>query len=202
MRAETLVLVGAFHEALEAAEAAGRRVLGVIDNDLQGELWSIPLLGTDKDREQIAEQYPEADLLLTPDSPALRRRLAELYSGLTFRFPTIVHPGASISSSATLAEGVFVQDFCVISSEVALGRFCRINIRATVMHDTKVGDFSTIAPGATVLGRVTIGEGCYIGSNATILPNLTIGSDVIVGAGAVVTRDVANGQTVMGVPAR
>ncbi|MFQ8600733.1 MAG: hypothetical protein ACLSAP_09250 [Oscillospiraceae bacterium] len=36
----------------------------------------------------------------------------------------------------------------------------------------------------------------------TVLPGVTIGENAIVAAGAVVTKDVADGATVMGVPAK
>jgi len=52
------------------------------------------------------------------------------------------------------------------------------------------------------LGRAVIGELSYIGANATILPGVRIGARCVVGAGAVVTRDVADGETVKGNPAR
>ena len=41
-----------------------------------------------------------------------------------------------------------------------------------------------------------------LGTGAVILPGLTIGSGAVVGAGAVVTRDVPDGATVVGNPAR
>lgn len=49
---------------------------------------------------------------------------------------------------------------------------------------------------------VTIGRNVWIGAGALILPGVTIGDDAIVGAGSVVARDVPEGTTVVGVPAR
>ncbi|WP_262422983.1 acyltransferase [Brevundimonas denitrificans] len=41
-----------------------------------------------------------------------------------------------------------------------------------------------------------------IGLGARVLPGVRIGAWAVVGAGAVVMKDVADGQTVAGVPAR
>jgi UDP-2-acetamido-3-amino-2,3-dideoxy-glucuronate N-acetyltransferase len=49
---------------------------------------------------------------------------------------------------------------------------------------------------------VLVRAGAAIGSGALILGGVTIGREATVGAGAVVTADVADGMTVVGVPAR
>ncbi len=49
---------------------------------------------------------------------------------------------------------------------------------------------------------IRIGNGTWIGGGAKILPGVSVGCHSVVGAGAVVTRDVADHQTVVGVPAK
>ena len=49
---------------------------------------------------------------------------------------------------------------------------------------------------------VSIGQNVWIGGGAIILPGITIGDDAVIGAGAVVTRNVPEGVTVVGNPAR
>ena len=52
------------------------------------------------------------------------------------------------------------------------------------------------------LEETRVGKGAAIGSGAVVLPGLTIGARATIGAGAVVVRDVPEGATVVGVPAR
>ena len=47
-----------------------------------------------------------------------------------------------------------------------------------------------------------MGKSVLIGANATILEKVSIGDGARIGAGAVVTKDVKQGETVVGVPAR
>lgn len=196
------ILVGAFHETLELCHAAQLNLIGVIDNELVDSFCGLPILGTDSDAAEIAAKHPGASLILTPDFPVVREKLEALYSALSFKLPQVSHPNASVSNTAQIGAGTTISNFCAVTSNVTLGKCCRLNLRASVMHDSTIGDFTTIAPSATILGRVSIGKRCYIGANATILPTVTIGDDCTIGAGAVVTKDVGPGNTIKGVPAK
>lgn len=51
-------------------------------------------------------------------------------------------------------------------------------------------------------GPVIIGNSVFIGQGAIVLGGVTIGDGASIGANAIVTKDVAPGQTVVGIPAR
>ena len=87
-------------------------------------------------------------------------------------------------------------------AEARLGRCCIINTRASVDHEDVLEDGSELAPGATLCGLVHLKEAAWVCAGATVLPRVTIGADAIVGAGAVATRDIPDGATAVGVPAR
>lgn len=100
--------------------------------------------------------------------------------------------------------------FCpnsMVTSNATIGRFFQANIYSYVAHDCVIGDFVTFAPGVRCNGRVHIGDFATIGTNAIIREGtpekpLRIGKGAVVGMGAVVTRDVPDGATVVGNPAR
>lgn len=100
--------------------------------------------------------------------------------------------------------------FCpnsMVTSNTTIGRFFQANIYSYVAHDCVIGDFVTFAPGVRCNGRVHIGDYAYIGTNAIIREGtsgkpLRIGTGAVVGMGAVVTKDIPDGVTVVGNPAR
>jgi len=101
-----------------------------------------------------------------------------------------IHPGAQIGRN------FFIDHGFVVIGETAV-----------------VGDDVTIYQGATLGGtnptsgeggkrHPTIGDGAIVSLGAAILGPITIGRRARVGANAVVTRDVAEGQVVVGIPAK
>ena len=56
--------------------------------------------------------------------------------------------------------------------------------------------------GVVVCGSVEIGEDCFIGAKSVIREHLTIGNNVLIGMGSVVTKNIPDGETWVGNPAR
>lgn len=92
-------------------------------------------------------------------------------------------------------------EFAFCGPEVKLGDGVLVNTRSHIHHECEIGDFTEISPGAIILGGARVGRMCRIGAGAVILPGIILGDNVIVGAGAVVTKNTADNQTLIGVPA-
>ena len=197
-----IILVGGFHEMIELCENAGFNIIGIIDNELIGEYYGYPVIGTDNDAVSLYKKNPTCQVVITPDSPRLRKKLVDHYRSAGFSFATIIHPAASVSRFASIGEGTVVQRGVNVSANSKIGDFCKLNTGCNVMHDNAIGDYATIAPNAVLLGYVSVGELSYIGANSTILPKISIGELSIVGAGAVVTQSVQPNLVVAGVPAK
>lgn len=182
-----LVLVGGFCEIEEMLRRAGHEIVRIV--------------GPGEDEAYIASGDKAIPILVSPDG-ALRRKVAEKYAAAGFRFATVVAKTADVGESVTIGDGTVIAEHAIVTAETKIGRFVKINTAATVTHECVIGDYATIAPRAVLLGRVKVGEGAYIGANTAVLPGLTIGKGAVIGAGAVVTKNVPDGETWVGVPAR
>lgn len=131
-----------------------------------------------------------------------RRRAFEVARRIGFRMIRAVHPSAVVESSAQIGEGPTIMANAVVNPDSRLGANVIVNTGAIVEHDCILADHVHVATRACLAGGVRVGEGAHIGAGAIILQGIRIGERSIVGAGAVVTRDVPDGVTVTGVPAR
>lgn len=115
---------------------------------------------------------------------------------------SIVHPRAWLSPHAALGPGSILGAGALVNVHARIGAACIINTGASVDHDCVLGDAVHVAPGAHLSGDVTVGDRSWIGVGACVRQGIRIGSGVMVGAGAVVVRDLPDGCTAVGNPAR
>jgi sugar O-acyltransferase (sialic acid O-acetyltransferase NeuD family) len=197
-----VILIGGFHEIIELAEENQMEIMGIIDKQGHGNYRNYKIICDDKNAPRLNDYYKEIPILITPDNPAVRRKLAEYYATHGFVFSSLISNKANVSKTAVINKGTIVQAGVNVSAEVIIGSFVKLNTLCNIMHNSNIGDFTTIAPNAVILGNVIVGQYCYIGSNSTILPNVTICDNVRIGAGAVVTKHILIPGTYTGVPAK
>ncbi len=133
---------------------------------------------------------------------ARRRGVFERFGARGYRFMSVISPDSVISDTAVLEEACQVITGAIIHPGAKVGVNAIVNTGAQVDHDCVVGAHSHIAPGAVLCGGVTVGPESHVGAGAVVIPLVRIGTGAVVGAGAVVVRDVPDGATVLGTPAR
>lgn len=114
----------------------------------------------------------------------------------------IIDSTAIISTKAKIGNGCFVGKMAIINSNSVIGDNCIVNTKALIEHGCSLGNHVNMSTNSVINGDVSIGEGSFIGSCSVIIGQLNIGQWATIGAGAVVIRNVENGITVAGVPAK
>ena len=119
----------------------------------------------------------------------------------------LVGPWAHVRGKSTIGTGGRIGNFVEVKkADLAPG------VKAahlSYIGDANVGERSNIGAGTitcnydgTQKHRTTIGKDAFIGSNSSLVAPLQIGDRASTGAGTVVIRDVAEGERVVGNPAR
>lgn len=133
-------------------------------------------------------------------APILRELFAAVGQNAAIRAPVYIDYGCHI----TIGREVFLNYGCVLLDvcDITIGDGTQIGPLVQILTADHPRDPAARAAGLENGKPITIGANVWIGGGAIILPGVTVGRDAIIGAGAVVTRDVPDGVTVAGNPAR
>lgn len=118
------------------------------------------------------------------------------------RLATIVDPSCRVSRWAVVGKGSFLAPGSIVSTGAILGAGCIINTAASVDHDCRLADGVHLSPGVHLSGAVEIGEASWLGTGTSVRESITIGCDAVIGIGSAVVKNIADEQTVVGVPGR
>ncbi len=117
--------------------------------------------------------------------------VARLVNHLSRMFTAIdIHPGATIG-----------QNFFIDHGFTVIGETAEIGNDVTIYQNVTLGGTNP-ADGIAGKRHPTIQDGVIIGSGAQVLGPITVGPRARIGANSVVTKDVAEGATMVGIPAR
>ena len=208
-----LIIIGAGFHSLSLAELINEmnshgiseyRILGFLDDDtrLHGTVAAnYPVLGSIEE----ARNYPDAHFVNGIYS-VKNLRMLELTLQRTGagpeRWPTVVHPSAKVSPSATLGVGVFIYPMSYVYPSAHIDDFVLIKPRGTIGVKSSIGKGSVIGTNSILAGNVRVGRYVYIGQGSSVRERLQIGDHSIVGMGSVVVGNVESGAVVYGNPAR
>jgi len=132
---------------------------------------------------------------------------------------TVIEPNVRIGKHCLIGPFAHLRENTVLEDDVTAGNFIetvrsKIGAKSFAKHlcyigDTRVGKSVNIGAGSVTANfdgkkkNITrIEGGAFIGSNTVMVAPLKIGKKAITGAGSAVTKNVADKQIVVGVPAR
>jgi serine O-acetyltransferase len=144
------------------------------------------------------------EVLLYPGVWALAfHRVAHwLYRGELFFLARFVNHLARLSTAIDIHPGASIgRNFFVDHGFVVIGETAEIGDNVTLYQHVTLGGTN---PTDGIAGKrhPTIGDDVIIGSGAAVLGPITVGARARIGANSVVTKDVPEGSTMVGIPAR
>lgn len=117
--------------------------------------------------------------------------VARLVNHIARMFTAIdIHPGATIGRNLFIDHGFTV-----------IGETAHIGDDVTIYQNVTLGGTNP-ANGIAGKRHPTLLDGVIVGSGAQVLGPITVGSRARIGANSVVTKDVVEGATMVGIPAR
>mgnify|MGYP006269893247 CR=1 FL=1 len=157
--------------------------------------------------EWLSEPAESRWITLAIASGRIREKLAERCMADGVRFIEARAVNVVEMDEVQIGDGAILCPFVTLTSNIRIGRHFHANLYSYVEHDCIIGDFVTFAPGVMCNGNITIEDHVYVGAGAMIRQGkpgkpLVIGQGAVIGMGAVVTKDVPEGVTVVGNPAR
>ena len=158
----------------------------------------VPVCGGTADLPKIAHE----GVVVAIGNGRIRQRLFGEMQGKGETMVVVRHPTAVVASDVRIGPGTMICANVVINTGAVIGQNVILNTGCTVDHHNRIGDHVHVAPGVHLGGDVQVGEGALIGIGAVVLPQRRVGNWAIVGGGAVVVKDVGEGETAVGNPAR
>lgn len=157
-----------------------------------------PVLGTEEWLYENKDVHCVCTIAINEARERIQKKLME--NGVEFE--TLIAPYLPMPPTAQIGKGCVISGNVAISVNCVLGDGVFINNSVTLGHDVQIGSYTSVMPGTGISGGCRIGERVNIGGHSFIVPHKTVGNDATVAAGSIVFRNVREGTTVLGNPAK
>ncbi|GEN46671.1 NeuD/PglB/VioB family sugar acetyltransferase [Alkalibacillus haloalkaliphilus] len=200
-----IVGAGTYGETMvELAESLNYNVKGFYDEDIgkQGNVvMGIPIINQYSMLEKA--DIKNNQFIVAIGNNELRQKIMKTINDLGGITPTLIHPNATVSPSAEVGQGVYIQANSTVWTKVKISDYTIISPGVVIAHHTTVGESSLISTQTAVGASLDIGSKVFLGMNSTIITGVSyIGDNTTIGAGAVVINNAEKNSVYAGVPAK
>lgn len=108
--------------------------------------------------------------------------------------------------------GVIIEDYVEIGANTCIDRgtlgntiireHAKIDNLVHIAHNVEIGRNTLVIANAMIGGSASIGENAWIAPSVTIRDTMTVGKNTLVGLAALVTKNIPDGETWAGFPAK
>lgn len=124
------------------------------------------------------------------------------FKGTVCEFQKSFKGSVIIGDNNVISEMVTIQRPKEPGAITSIGNGNILMAHSHIGHDAKIGDECEICTGTIIGGHATILDGAVIKLGCTIRNRATVGIDCLIGMGSVVVKNVLDGATVYGNPAK
>ncbi len=131
-----------------------------------------------------------------------RRKCIESLLERNAEFINLIHKTARIGTNVAIGVGNIIAAYTTLGADSCIGDYNLIQSYSVIGHDARIGSFNRIDTQVMCVGGIRIGDQVTIHTSAVINHNVTLGNESKVGACSFVLRNVKEGVTVFGIPAK
>ncbi len=131
-----------------------------------------------------------------------RRKCIESLLERNAEFINLIHKTARIGTNVAIGVGNIIAAYTTLGADSCIGDYNLIQSYSVIGHDARIGSFNRIDTQVMCVGGIRIGDQVTIHTSAVINHNVTLGHESKVGACSFVLRNVKEGVTVFGIPAK
>lgn len=173
------------------------------DNLLGKEIDSIPVIGSIFQIDEFINKNKEIAIFVPIGNNKVRVKLLEDFNQLGYNTPSFIHADAKIHNSVIIGKAVYILPASNIMPMTELRDFVMVSMGVNIAHHVIVEKGCFFSQGSNIGASMLLRENAYLGISTTIMTGVkVVGANSLIGAGSVVIRNVEDGVTVVGVPAR
>jgi serine acetyltransferase len=187
---------------IEAAQAQGLEIAGIIDSDWYGnrdEFAGLPILDT---QDNINQWTDYVFFIGTNWHPVAgrdiekRQRMISLVREHNLTCVNLIERQTAISRDVVLGQGIYVGSHTTIESGTVIKDFVTIGNQVNVGHHSHLGENTNLQQKVGV--HAHIGSNTYVGMGTVVFKNgmITIGDNVNIDPCLYVARDIVNGERI------
>lgn len=106
----------------------------------------------------------------------------------------VIEDNVQVGANSVICKGAI--------DNTVIGSGSRIDNCSFISHNVRLGKDTIVVGEVLMMGSSSTGERAYLSGNVVVRDGVSVGMDAFVGMGSVVTKDVPNGVTVKGNPAK
>jgi UDP-N-acetylbacillosamine N-acetyltransferase len=147
-------------DVTETAEDIGYDEIAYLDDN------NPMAIGKFDELDKFKDTYENAFVALGNNK--LRSDLIKRLKEAGYNVPSLIHPSAYISRSATIGDGTIIEPRAVLNARCKIGEGCIISTGAIIDHDAEIGEYCNIKTGALVKDGWKVENSRKMDNNANI----------------------------------